>query len=258
MQYRSNFPANIGGILFPSYGNVTSSFQQLQDTAGNTLPIYVSSTQLGTDSLALKYQNAAPSGVASYVSLWANSTGTILGIRQATGANTIAYITGYSSFSAPRTFTLPDSSMTLAGIDVAQTFTANQIITGTTQFNALKVTGSTGGGILIGSYNATIGGIWSNNVTPASTNYMIASSGATTYLNGTSGINICISDSLKLSFGSTYLMDITSTSYQSTGSGTALLGSNSPATTLTAPFSWLKVRLNSGGTNDVCYIPVWK
>jgi hypothetical protein len=41
----------------------------------------------------------------------------------------------------------------------------------------------------------------------------------------------------------------------STGAGTALLGSNSPAVTLTAPYTWFQVTTSDGSTG---YIPVWK
>lgn len=41
----------------------------------------------------------------------------------------------------------------------------------------------------------------------------------------------------------------------STGSGTTLLGSNSPATVLTAPYTWLEIRTSDGTT---AWIPAWK
>lgn len=41
----------------------------------------------------------------------------------------------------------------------------------------------------------------------------------------------------------------------STGSGTPLLGSNCPASTLTAPYTWIEIRTSDGST---AYIPVWK
>ena len=41
----------------------------------------------------------------------------------------------------------------------------------------------------------------------------------------------------------------------STGAGSALLGTNSPATTNTAPYTWLKVLTSDGSTG---YVPVWK
>lgn len=42
---------------------------------------------------------------------------------------------------------------------------------------------------------------------------------------------------------------------ESTGAGSALLGANSPAVTLTAPYTWLKVKTSDGSTG---YIPIWK
>lgn len=42
---------------------------------------------------------------------------------------------------------------------------------------------------------------------------------------------------------------------QSTGAGSALLGSNSPAVTVSAPNTWWKVTLTDGSTG---FIPVWK
>ena len=41
----------------------------------------------------------------------------------------------------------------------------------------------------------------------------------------------------------------------STGAGAALLGANSPATVLTAPFTWLK---QQGPTGETLFIPAWK
>ena len=44
-------------------------------------------------------------------------------------------------------------------------------------------------------------------------------------------------------------------SANSTGAGSALLGANSPAVTLTAPYTWVEMRAND---NSVVYFPVWK
>jgi hypothetical protein len=41
----------------------------------------------------------------------------------------------------------------------------------------------------------------------------------------------------------------------STGAGSSLLGANSPATTLTAPYTWISVITSDGSTG---YIPCWK
>jgi len=44
-------------------------------------------------------------------------------------------------------------------------------------------------------------------------------------------------------------------SANTTGAGSASLGANSPAITLTAPYTWLTVKSSDGST---VYIPVWK
>jgi hypothetical protein len=42
---------------------------------------------------------------------------------------------------------------------------------------------------------------------------------------------------------------------ESTGAGSAVLGANSPAVTVAAPYKWLKVIFSDG---NVGYIPAWK
>lgn len=42
---------------------------------------------------------------------------------------------------------------------------------------------------------------------------------------------------------------------ESTGAGIALFGANSPASTLTAPYTWLTVQTSDGSTG---YVPIWK
>lgn len=51
------------------------------------------------------------------------------------------------------------------------------------------------------------------------------------------------------------VLHFTSASNESTGAGSASLGANSPAITLTAPYKWLKIKLSDG---SVGYIPIWK
>ncbi len=56
---------------------------------------------------------------------------------------------------------------------------------------------------------------------------------------------------IKLSNASSYIQYANST----TGSGSAALGNNSPATTTSAPYTWLKFKSSDGST---VYIPAWK
>lgn len=61
-----------------------------------------------------------------------------------------------------------------------------------------------------------------------------------------------IGDTLQLSGG---VLKNAVSGNESTGAGSAALGANSPAVTLTAPFKWLKMILSDG---SVGYTPVWK
>ena len=49
--------------------------------------------------------------------------------------------------------------------------------------------------------------------------------------------------------------DIKLNGTNTTGAGSALLGSNSPASTLSAPYTWIKFISADGST---VYIPAWK
>lgn len=53
----------------------------------------------------------------------------------------------------------------------------------------------------------------------------------------------------------TFNMNIKYAGTNSTGAGTALLGANSPATTLTAPYKWFQMQASDG---TVVYVPAWK
>lgn len=47
----------------------------------------------------------------------------------------------------------------------------------------------------------------------------------------------------------------TALAQESTGAGSALLGANSPAVTLAAPYKWIKFQTSDGST---VYVPAWK
>jgi len=42
---------------------------------------------------------------------------------------------------------------------------------------------------------------------------------------------------------------------ESTGAGVTALGSNCPAVTVTAPYTWIRIHTSDG---SICYIPAWK
>lgn len=51
------------------------------------------------------------------------------------------------------------------------------------------------------------------------------------------------------------IMKVMTSGQEATGAGTPVFGSNCPATTLTAPFKWLKFRTSDG---SLVYVPAWK
>jgi hypothetical protein len=91
--------------------------------------------------------------------------------------------------------------------DQVNSFTKNNDVFGTTQYTALRTRGTVssaaGGGLYFGSYNAQYGGIWSDQTTPASTNYLLISKGNAAYFNSNTTIYYAISDSPKASMNST-------------------------------------------------------
>lgn len=48
---------------------------------------------------------------------------------------------------------------------------------------------------------------------------------------------------------------VTAAGNESTGAGTALLGANSPASTVSAPYTWIKMKTSDGST---VFVPAWK
>lgn len=56
-------------------------------------------------------------------------------------------------------------------------------------------------------------------------------------------------------FSTSFMLENALSGNESTGAGSAALGSNSPAVTNTAPYKWFKVKTSDGST---AYIPAWK
>lgn len=72
-------------------------------------------------------------------------------------------------------------------LDVLSTATGNASV-------GAQIKTATGGGLMFGAFNSTYGGIWSANVTPSTSNYMITSNGATTVLNATSSVQTTVNN----------------------------------------------------------------
>jgi hypothetical protein len=209
----------------------------------------------------------------------------------ATGIKLAGSTSGNATLLAPTvagtaSITLPGVTSTLATLG-ANTYTGAQAITPGSDGQATLRINETGGtsrlqfGTL--SSNVALGAIY-GPVTPGGTNYVLASRGDYSYLNATSVLTLAIAGSDKMVITSSTLtipsgvaVAVTSTlavtgastltgvltmsavprfnGTNTTGAGMALLGSNSPATTLSAPYTWVQVTTSDGST---AYVPAWK
>jgi hypothetical protein len=95
------------------------------------------------------------------------------------------------------------------------------------------------------------------------TSYTLLSSGSDTYLNAPAGGAVKLLDGNSVlaetssSFGGYFQINVIPkfAGTNTTGAGTASLGTNSPAVTNGAPYTWIKVTTADG---SVAYIPAWK
>ena len=78
-----------------------------------------------------------------------------------------------------------------------------------------------------------------------------ANSGKISYNRGTANLDITPRSTYATNLIGKLKFSITN----STGAGSALLGTNSPAITLTAPYTWITVTTSDGSTG---YMPIWK
>jgi hypothetical protein len=193
------------------------------------------------------------SGVCSFSSLTVTGNATVGGTVVVTGATTLAAVSATSAaISGNETVggTLGvTGATTLAGtlgVTGASTLTGNTTVGGT-----LGVTGAATVGSLkmldgTGSYIARVGASshdWQIFDTVSSTTpFTIAPSSPTNSID-VQPTYIKITNVLQFS------------GTNSTGAGSALLGANSPAVTLTAPYTWITVLTSDGSTG---YIPIWK
>lgn len=158
---QSGMYANAGGtILFTNNGTLAGYF------AGG-----------GTGDAYINAQNRISIGPAENVRLYYNGSTTNL---VAIGGITSSF-PAMARNGAGLDFKLADNS----GYALINSGTA--IVNGTID-NALKVIGTSGGGLYLGAFSgsSTVGGIWSNQVTPSTTNYAIGTNATSVTLNSTS------------------------------------------------------------------------
>ena len=113
------------------------------------------------------------------------------------------------------------------------------------------------------TFNARSGTNSTNQVAKIVNGGLLMASGKAIQLQGSGALTVATgATSLGGTVGITGLLTLsnsvawkTAAGAESTGAGSAILGANSPAVTLTAPYTWLKVNTSDGSTG---YVPVWK
>lgn len=103
------------------------------------------------------------------------------------------------------------------------------------------------------------GALYFCQTTPDANNYAFLGSAGITFFNATTNIYFRINNgSNVMEVDSSQIIFFNPIKYSygnTTGDGTALLGTNSPAVTNTAPYTWITITTSDDSTG---YIPVWK
>lgn len=184
-------------------GSLSIATPSIDYTIPADLTVYLTTSTAANTYMPLTgYAFTTTTGIGQELTSSTLTSGSLLKL---TGTST-ANLTGAKMFEISSTGANSNSSVTKYGVysSVTNTGTTSTNIAG--YFNAsgatsnysIKALGGNGGGLIFGDYNSTYGAIWSNNVTPINSNYVLISSGATTYFNGTSSLSLAISGSPKL------------------------------------------------------------
>lgn len=96
-----------------------------------------------------------------------------------------------------------------------------------------KVTGSAGGGLILGAYSSAWGGFWSAGVTPATNNYALIASATGTAFNAPSGtsLSFCITDNVKATLDSVGNFGLGQTTFGTSAAKVLAIGSGTAPST---------------------------
>lgn len=147
------------------------------------------------------------------------------------GANNYAAINGQTFTGAISAPGITDSTATAGQVWYGGTggvrTGSNSIIADPTLKGTLNVLGVNGGGLKLGSYDATYGGFWSAAVTPSTTNYALIANSTQTAFNAPSGGNLVFSIGDTNSYGF-----LTASGSWGFGKGNSSLGANTTLSVL--------------------------
>lgn len=109
-------------LILPDVANGTIALTDLQQTF---VSLQSFSAGLSSTKVELDWSSSTPAGVDGRTTLWTDSTGR-LNWRIGTGATSYIRTFDATGVTGNRTYVLPNASVTLAGLELAQTFTAAQ------------------------------------------------------------------------------------------------------------------------------------
>lgn len=185
----SNLLVGAGTLTFPGAVSGTAVLQAppIAGSAAVTLPSVTGTLAIIGNNVS---QFAAGGTLSSLTGFSLRSTGAAFDLSLATDEVLTANRTlKFNVGNADRTLTIPATG-TAALLGTANVFTAAQSVsTGADGITLLLKSGSGQNRVQMGNIAsiATFGGIWLGNVTPADSNYSVASAGTNLYLKAASG-----------------------------------------------------------------------
>lgn len=129
-------------------------------------------------------------------------------------------------------------------------------ISDSNNLGSVRITGSGGGGFILGSWSSNTGGFWSNGLTPSATNYsLLANSAGDTFLNAASGKMVQIINANGTNPGqllvNQYGVSINNGLVGATSGNGLIVGSGNVGIGTTAPNSLLSVAGNIDTTGNL-------
>ena len=194
-------------------------------------------------------QNSSTSGIVTIGG--ASNSGAYVSVSTSSQAANDKLISVSMAGSITGTLYAADISMT-ATTNVLTRITNTENATATSNCELQLVTGGASGGDPFIHFNISGNTDWSLGADNSDSDKLVIA--ASTALGISNALTITTAGLVTFT-GSIVITGKQKNLTVSTGAGSALLGANSPAATLTAPFEWINVTLSDGSTG---YIPAWK
>lgn len=240
------------GVLIAGVSGATNNTNLLIGTTSapsGSFSIYNSSTNTNYLAGVLRVQLTSTVGVLSLGG--ASASGAYIALSTSSQAANDKLISSAMVGSITGTLYAADISAT-ATVNVLTRITNTENATATSNCELQLVTGGASGGDPFIHFNISGTTDWSIGADNSDSDKLVISASSAL---GTSNALTITTAGLVTFAGSIVITGKQKNLTVSTGAGSALLGANSPAATLTAPFEWINVTLSDGTTG---YVPAWK